>query len=433
MNQGPHEARLRAIDALANKAAVDHTRQVWTHGGQVLDDIARTLAAAAVPMKGQLGTATGQAAHDAFVKAAGNVSKRSVQMVEAGTALLIAAAAIEHSEQVRTKLDNNPLGPAPTPPTTTPGSSHPDDVDKQRAYHSQQASYNAAAQQRESEAEAANTHMDTQYAQASDLLKKVHGKPDPQPTGPTSPTGPGGGGGGTLPGGGSRTPTGTHHYTPTGGHVPTGTGHHVPTDGGGGDPGYDPHHPTHTDTGGGTGQSGLPATPIDGYPTTPSTGIPGASVPTSGPGGITGSTVGGIAGAVGGGAIGGMTGIGGAVRGPMAVPTGSSAGGTSSGQIGASSRSAGAARGALGRSSGLAEEGAAGGRSGAASSARSAGGGTRGGGKAGSRGAAGGRGTGASGGQGGKNKKDPKKKGTEFFEDEQDWVDDEGAAPGVIG
>ncbi|GAB3762211.1 hypothetical protein FB382_003619 [Nocardioides ginsengisegetis] len=430
MNHGPHEAKLRSIVDTSSEEAVTAAQHAWNVGSGALRTISLTLHNAAGPMGDQLGE-TGSRAEIAFRQVSKKVSDRAQQMKDASDALTMAHGAIVHAQNVKRQLDENPLGPAPTAPQPTPGSSHQDDVDQQRAYHSALATHNAAASKRESDAAAANTHMDTVYAAATEKMMGVHGKPDPQPTGPTSPTGSGGGGGGTTPGGGSRTPTGTHHYTPTGGHVPTGTGHHVPPTDGGGDPGYDPHDPNH-DTGGGTGQSGLPATPIDGYPTTPSTGIPGASVPTTGPGGITGSTAGGIAGAVGGGAIGGMTGIGGAVRGPMAVPTGSSAGGASSGKIGASSRSAGVARGALGRSSGLAEEGAAGGRSGAASSARSAGGGTRGGGKAGSRGAAGGRGTGASGGQGGKNKKDPKKKGTEFFDDEQDWVDDEGAAPGVI-
>lgn len=442
MAMGPEEARLRTWLAGADKARIARARDEWSTGADTLRAVATALERAAPRIHTQF-KETGPAAARAFATVADKVRERSQQMLDASTALDAAHAAVDRSEKLRDHFDAHPLaepGPAPKP---SPGPSRPEDVDALRAYHTQQATYDSAVAQREQQAEAANTHMTTVYASSTETMKKVHGEPDAVP--PTTTSGGGGGGGGTTaptttthaPGGSRGIPTtgggSLHTITITDGHPtsppPTGPTHQGATPGAPDGPTTGGHHLPP-----GSSQSGSPTVPAAAVPSG-STG-PGAlsgGPGTGGSGGLGGATVGGLAGAVGGGAIGGMAGIGGAVRGPLGVPTSGagSTSGTGGRSIGSTSRASGAARGALGRGGMVEEEGAAGGRGGS-SGARSAGGGTRGaGGRAGSRGQAGGRGS-AGGGQGGRTRKDPRKKSTDLFEEEQDWIDDEGAAPGVI-
>ena len=432
---GPQEARLRAALEGASSGRVDVAQQEWSNGSVLLAQVARALEGAAPNIQHQFGDQTGPAAAAAFLKVASKVDARATQMSDVSEALRQANAAMRSSENVRDGF-GGPLS-EPSKPTPTPGPSTPEDVQAKKQYDSDKASYDAAYAERERKAQAAADHMDTVFTSSTATMKKVHGEPDPPAPDRKTPTTTDPGGGGTSPGGTPGSTTSPHRQPQGGGQViqsPTGGGHH-PTSTTGTNGGGTPH----------PGGSGLPPGSSQGAtPTLPSAGggLPGVSTGAStapeSPGGLGGATAGGVAGAIGGGAIGGMTGIGGAVRGPMAVPTGTASGTTSSNgrSIGSSSRSGGV-RGALGRG-GLVEEGEAGGRSstsgarGAGGGTRGAGGGTRGaGGKAGSRGKAGARG-GATGSQGGRNKKDPRKKGIDFLEEEQDWVDDEGAAPGVI-
>ena len=428
---GPQEARLRSALDGASRDRVDVAQQEWYHGSSVLRQVAQALESAAPNIRHQFGDQTGPAAAAAFLEVASRAQTRSAQMRDVVDALGQANEAMRSSEVVRDSF-GGPLT-EPSRPTPTPGPSTPEDVQARKQYDSDKASYDAAYAERERKAQAAADHMDTVFTRSTETMKQVHGEPDPPATDPRKQTTSGPGGAGSSPGGTPGSPSSPPRHPQGGGQViqpPTGGGHHQTSTGG---PGGGTSHP-------GGAWNPPPGSSQGATPTLPSAGggipgVTGASTAPESPGGIGGATAGGVAGAIGGGAIGGMTGIGGAVRGPMAVPTGTASGTTGSGRsIGSTSR-AGGVRGALGRG-GLVEEGAAGGRSsgarGAGGGTRGAGGGTRGaGGKSGSRGKAGARG-GASGSQGGRNKKDPRKKGIDFFEDEQDWVDDEGAAPGVI-
>ncbi|MBB6627675.1 hypothetical protein H5V45_10120 [Nocardioides sp. KIGAM211] len=432
MSMGPKEAALRATLAQAQDGKVEHAQAAWSDGAAVLQSVYQALHAAAPAIRNQFGDQTGKAASEAFTTLAEKVRFRSEQMTMASTAMLDARDAILHAQMIRDSMED-PIGPAPTKPQSTPGSSSEADVKAQQKYDSDKAQYDALYDARERKSEAASKQLDGKYTQSAEQLAKVHGEPDKPKTDETKdPQNTGGGGGGTGgggTGGGGGGGGGTHngvivrnptvhpvHHHPTENNTTTTTTTTTTTQ----------TTPTTTTTetlppGSTQSSSPTPSVPIGG-----SGGSTGGSTSTPSSGMPSGATAGGLAGALGGGALGGMTGISGAVRGgAVAMPTGSA--GSAGGTLGSTARSAGAST--LGRTTGGAG-GAAGGKAGG-SGARSAGGGA-GGGKSGSRGKAGGRGMGAGGGQGGKGKKDPKQKGHEFFDEEHDWIDDEGAAPGVI-
>ena len=440
---GPQVERLRSGVAGAQRGLVDTAHAEWAKGAVLLSAVAESLNSSAPHIEGQIGK-SGKAAAEAFTAVSAKVQHRANQMSAASDALMAASNALKQAEAVRDHINAHPPADPGPRPTATPGMDQsPEDINKMRAWSAKKSASDSTSSDHETRARIAADNMDTVYQGSTETMKKVHGEPDPPP--PVKEGQGGGGSGGTTPsGGGSAPPAGgggkhtigptttgpSAHYDPnTSVHWdPHNPGPHGGGGGGGGgnDTTVDPWLPPGSEQGGGTtGPSTIGAVPGGGSVSTGSPSSPGLGAPA------------GVAGALGGGVMGGMTGVSGAVRGPSVVSTGGGAAGSGGARsIGSTSRT-GATGSALGRGSSAGTAGsptgarAGGGARSAGGGSRGAGGGTRGAGKAGSRGSSGGRGT-AGGGQGGKNKKDPKKKGTDFFEEEQDWIDDEGAAPGVI-
>jgi hypothetical protein len=429
---GPQQERLRSMLQGANKQMIQAAYQEWRAGSELLLAVSTTLHGAAPRIQDQFGR-TGPAAARAFGKVAGKVAERSSQMSAAGDALVAALDVIAEAERLRDRFDAAPLA-EPTRPAPSPGPSTPEDVAAKKQYDSRKAGYDAAHADREAQAAAAADRMDLVFADSTETMKRIHGEPDPTPQhhqadGPGATGSTGSSSTGTGSSTGYHPSSGGHqtHLTTTATHTgqpPTTSTPHAPSSG------TSPLPPGTAQGGNEPFQAGAGSTssvPVGGVRT-------GGAAST----GLTVPTAGGLAGALGGGALGGMTGISGAVRGSTAVPTGSASGGRVAGATGGraigSAARTGATSGTLGRST-------TGGTGGTGGTARGAATGTqRGAGtrsdasrRTGSRGAPGGRGTGgATGARGGRSKKDPRKKGTDFVVEEQDWVEDEGAAPGVI-
>ncbi len=433
---GPQQERLRSMLQGANKQLIQAAYQEWRAGSELLLAVSTTLHGAAPRIQDQFGR-TGPAAARAFGTVAGKVAERSSQMSAAGDALVAALDVIAEAERLRDRFDAAPLT-EPSRPTPSPGPSTPEDVAARKQYDSRKAGYDAAHADREAQAAATADRMDLVFADSTQTMKRIHGDPDPVPQHQQA-DGPGG----TGRTGSSSTGTGSSsgYRPPSGGHQTHATATATSTATHADEP---PTSTTSTPHGPSSGASPLPPGTAQGgnepFPTGVGPTPPGpvGGVPTGGtaPTGLTVPTAGGLAGALGGGALGGLTGISGAVRGSSVVPTGSAAGGRVTGTtggraIGSTARTGAATTGTLGRSTAAGSGGTARG----AATGTQRGSGTRGGtpGRTGSRGAAGGRGTaGTAGAQGGRSRKDPRKKGTDFFAEEQDWVEDEGAAPGVI-
>jgi len=465
MGKGPQESRLEQAVTGMGIAEVIVAEKEWHDGANRLRRVAESLREAGPQMQADFGGETGVKAQEAFDKVAGKADQRAEEMSTASAALGETRAAMSRAQEVHRSLGSAPS--APQAPSPAPGGmSDVEDLKRQQAYGRQVDSYNTAMADREAKSKAAADDLDAAFDRSAGAMKKVHGEPDrPAAGGGGGGGGAGGGatggagGGGTLPGtvGGPSSGTTTS---------PEDDATLVVTD--------DPSEPT-----GPTEQTTTPdqfipvAAGAQGGGPVAGTFLPpgdvAGGVSSTGAGGA--GTAGGLAGAVGGGLMGGAAGIGGAVRGGAggftAVPAGAAAAGGRS--IGSSARTAGTTSGALGRTSGAAGAtgrtavaGAAGapagrsGTSGARGVAGAAGGAARGAGGRGAAGAGGrgaaagaagqagsrgsgtrgarGAGVGAAGAAGGQGRAKDKRssENDEFFEGEQDWIDDEGIAPGVI-
>ena len=406
MAQGPNEARFRTSLHGASFDAVHDGAKEWLRCAELLDVVSRSLDAAAGKDK-KIGGRTGPAMGDAFRRTSKSVTERSGLLREGKAALESAANVIEKAVKAQEAMDKaHPQASNPGSWTRPVGPLTEEDLDAQRKHQAKVNEFqeNAAARERISRQWTQN--IDDVFSDSTEVMKKIHGEPDPEKPGPGDDGKPG-----------SINPTkGTPQGpgdTDTDPRDPDDNDPRDPDDTGGGDDSGDDDHsnipPIGSDDGGGIGG--------------PSTG-----------------TLGGLAVGAGGGALalgglrnGGLVLPGGAVNSNGVRPIGST------GRIGTS--------GALGRGAGALAPGTPVTRGGAAAG-RGAGGVGRGGAGTGSpvgrggRGGAGGRGAGRGGRAGaggigtgrGKGKKDEEKKQAprDLFDDGEDWIDDEGAAPNVL-
>ena len=422
---GPQEQRLARSVAGMSVASLRSGAGEWNAGAQLLDAVVQALAQCGPDIQKNFGGQTATAAQESFAKVTERVGFRSGQMTAAGKALDDAADALYYAGTVKDGMGSYPT--RPSEPTSSPGADEMAVLHQQVAYNRQLTTYNTQTAERETTARQTADQLDATLLRSTETMKQVHGEPDAPP--PRKSGSDGGAGGGTT------TTSGGHVRAPQGPSVDQGTvktptlvtdQHHThqPTDGD--QTGGHVYPPAGPNPGPGSAQGpGGPTVSVPGGPTTPGAGTPGLT------GGVTAPTLGGVAGALGGGALGGLAGVGGAVRGPGVATGGFSAGGPRT--IGGVTRP-GAASGTLGR--GAAGVGSSGGASRggarAGTGARGAGGGSgRAGSRAGSRGKAGGRGASVGGARAGRSK-DEERQDDEFLLEEQDWLDDEGAAPGVL-
>jgi hypothetical protein len=437
---GPEETRL--IQALqgANPGKASGGAKDWSACAELLDSVAASLAVAQLPVgAGDAGEQTAKAITESFHRSAKAMSERAGKMRQGTTALQDASQVITTANEAHIAL-----GPEPTAPTYTPHEDPSSEagIKKHNAFLADQAAYDAEREHREKVSQREADRMDTVFAKSSATMKDIHGIPDPPPP----PPGYGGTGGGSTPHAGTpHSPTrgdtgGTH---PTGQWQPPRPPADTGTDTGVGDGiGTATGTGTGTDTGtagGGGGPQGNPG--IDYQPNPGSTPGPPVGTGTGIGGGLTPTTGLGVAGAAAGGIGGGLLGAGlttGGIRGttPVVTSPGTSASGVRG--IGATARSG--VSGTLGRSGGAAavSSGSSARGTGARAGATAVGRGTSARGAAGrgadSRGAAGGRGGAAGSTAGGRSgrSKDEKKGRRDPFDVEEEWVDDEGAAPGVL-
>ena len=433
---GNQERRLRHLIAGAQlDAAIDAELDQWKNARDRLHDVGAALIAVSTPVSENLGKETVESALTAFKAVGENVNERADDIQEIHQALQHAVSVTRQAQTAVSEMDGDQRDKPQY--ESSPGSGAADEADEMhdlKVYLGQMKLYNAWADAREQKSQEHADKVETAWQEAIAVMEKI---PDDQVSG----GGGGGGGGGTtgpiMPTAPATTPTTPPPKTPTilPPHLvpdeppfdptptppPTPTPTPVPTP-----TPPTPHVPTPTPIPpGGGGYDPTPFQPggpgYDPYPGgTPGTlGSPiGAVAPTSAiaPGSLSAYAVGGAAG------MGILGGISAGLRAAGLVGSSSTSGGLRTGGVlGATGRSAGSARGSLGARSGTMAGGAVSGR------------GTAG---RGSRGAAGARGAGVAGAAGGRGKDKDKKKRkpatVELFDEDQDWIDEEGASKGVI-
>jgi hypothetical protein len=407
MAQGPNEARLLASLEGAEPGEVAAGADEWERCAYLLRSVSRSIMTAAARDE-QIGGETGPAMGVAFTKTAESITERAQELIKGEGALRKAATAIRQAKKGKETLDQeHPAVDHPGSYQRPVGPLEPKDLEEQAAHQVAITKYNETYAAREKASDYWAKHMDETFDASAAVMKSIHGEPDP--------VGPGDGGTGGTRRGVTTTPTTTG--TPQG----PGTDHTETND---------PRDPDTTDDSSGHHDDSRD----DDGPRDHDNPEDDADTPeiytdhgTDG-GGLGTGTLGGLAVGVGGGALA----LGG-LRGGLALPSALSSTGArpigSTGRYGAS--------GPLGRGGALAPGSQAGrgaaGRGG--TGARTGGIGTRGG-----RGGAGGKGTGRGGRAGGigtgrgRGKKDDEEKQSprDLFDDGEDWIDDEGAAPDVL-
>lgn len=379
----------------------------WENNADSLGRIEKVLSDAGKRMKLGFGdTEIAATAEKTFTAAATKLSHRSVQMENVSRALDDVYTAMGNAELAAQDAPDAP-GPPPAFPSTT--GDETDEIQALKIHAGRMRSHNTrvgAYGDADEDARIKIENLVERYNGAIEVLSKIEDPPTP---------GPGGGPqGGQPPFGGPDVPLAGGRPTPPG---PGGVG---------GVAGYPPPP-------GGVNHLPPPAVPgeIPGYQPAPSPGLtPGGSIP-GGPGGFPGG--GGIGPAVlGGGLAAGALGGPGLVNGIRGLLSRGGLTGNA-GTIGATTRAGGP--GSLGRpGTGTGSGAVPGSQAGRGTGGRGAGG--RGGvpgGQAGRSGGRGGRGAGVgAGGRGRKPGEDETVRDRDLFDDGEDWIDDEGAAPSLL-
>ena len=419
MAQGPNEARFKNSLLGASWESVDDGAAEWKRCADLLGQVARSLDVAAGKDK-KIGGRTGPAMGAAFRRTSGNVVERAQLLLEGRAALDSAARVIEKAEKARKAMDaQHPASDNPGSWKRPVGPLTEEDLKAQQRHQQKVNDFQENYAARERISQQWSDNIDNIFADSTEVMKKIHGEPDPIIEKKKETGGPGSVTPGT-PQGPRNIPDDPTDTDPTDPRDPDDTGDnddHGGDDHGGDDHGGDDHG---GDDHGGDDQTDVPPTHSDNG------------------GGIGTGTLGGLAAAGAGGAV-----AFGGFRGGLQLPSALSSTGVrpigSTGRIGTS--------GALGRggaiapgspvtrtgASGAAGRGAAGrGIAGTGSPVGRGGRGTAGAKGAGRGGRAGVGGIGTGRGAG---KKDEEKKQTprDLFDDGEDWIDDEGAAPNVLG
>ena len=425
MPKGPHELRLDTYVVGGSVATIRHSAAVWDHGQQVLERLATALDTAKPQLMHKFGPQTGPAAVAAFEKVSKNVREQAAEMKRASAALTTAGDALQDAESTHQRLGNAPASP-PADATQKAGESAEAFHQRQRDVSASQHHYAVMSAQREQESQQATHTVDAKYTHAIKVMESIHGRPA------RADNGGGGTGSGGVPGGsvppptspGGVTPGSSWHSVTGGGDVPGGTSHvgggpHGGTDTGGGN--VDTRPPAYGDPGvpQGPGYPG-PGHPVPGGTSQPVGDVPfrpGGQVPTAPS--VTSPAIGSLISA---GIVTGTSGFTNVMR------TSAISSVTAEEQAALSASRATGTTGMTGMTGATRAAGATTGRGGAATG-RSGAVGTSGSSRAGSR--SGGAGTGA-GGRGDRGRKKRRPTGTDFFDDNEDWLDDDEASSGVL-
>ncbi|WP_104105967.1 hypothetical protein [Nocardioides sp. 616] len=470
---GPQRARLDEALTGARPTLIGSSGGDWMTTKDVLDSVADYLKNMGPKMRDAvdqgINTETGAAIEAAFLATAEVMSQKAGDFQSGGQALDQASAALAAAVQVKKELDADPL----SPPDAFVPKPEWDEAKKglEKGKHDAKVTaHSDAVAAQEEKARAAVDNIFAEFEVAAATMKKIHGEPDLPPVQPPGPQAPGSrpplsnGGGvggpqdgaviGQLPPHESLPPKGPHFPQAPGDPVlpPPFTPPLDPPDLHDPPSPQPPHgpsptptpHPTPSPTPPGSEpgvigreSNGNPYNPVPGGSGAQVSGSPGVAAPSGGSAGAFGGAIAG--GAMGASARGASVGASGSVR-PGATgnvkPIGatSKAAGSStlgkSGAVGSSSRG-GAATGASSRAgAGSASRGAAAGGRGAAAGSASGRGSS-----GGRSGAAGRSGAGAAGGAGGASRAGSKKQDAQDRDHliyDQDWLDDEGTAPGVL-
>lgn len=182
----------------------------WSRNSRLLDEVSRSIRESGRKVDSEIEGQAGIAMVAKFAEISDRLDEDSARMKKGSEALGIAQAGALEAIKARNGIQlSGPMNQPPTKPAgPTPGTQPtPEQETAMGQYNAQMNTYLANEQAAEDKARAALEHLDAEYARAADLMREVHGEPDPEDT-PTTPVS-GGGGGGGLPPTGPASPPGT--------------------------------------------------------------------------------------------------------------------------------------------------------------------------------------------------------------------------------
>ena len=183
----------------------------WSRNSRLLDEVSRSIRESGRRVDSEIEGQAGIAMVAKFAAISDRLDEDSARMKKGSEALDIAQAAALEAIKARNGIQlSGPMNQPPTKPAgPTPGTQPtPEQETAMGQYNAQMNTYLANEQAAEDKARAALEHLDAEYARAADVMREVHGEPDPEDT-PTTPVSGGGGGGGGLPPTGPVSPPGT--------------------------------------------------------------------------------------------------------------------------------------------------------------------------------------------------------------------------------
>ena len=199
MATGPQRARLdRALNG-AHDAQIERHAREWDRCQQILQQIGMSLMTASPEVKERIGGRTGPVVDAAFQRSAQHMGDKAAQLFSGAKALRDAADAITAGKTEQAALAAHPLS---EPPPYRRPAGQPTKADLHDEAQSRQAhqAYQAAFAHQEERARVQADRMDRVFEHSAATMQKIHGEPDPQPTGTSGGAGGGGGGaGGSVP------------------------------------------------------------------------------------------------------------------------------------------------------------------------------------------------------------------------------------------
>ncbi|KRF02868.1 hypothetical protein ASG88_05780 [Nocardioides sp. Soil777] len=181
----------------------------WSSHASLLDRVSESIRNGGKKVKSEIEGQAGDAMVAKFNSISDKLDLDAADMRKGADAIGVAqAAAIEATKTHNGILLSGPMNQMPTKPTgPSPGTQPtPAQETAMGTYNAQVNTYIANEERYEENARLALQHMDTEYAAATQVMKEIHGEPDPEgpvdvpppggttpgsPTGPISPTTPG--------------------------------------------------------------------------------------------------------------------------------------------------------------------------------------------------------------------------------------------------
>lgn len=191
-----YRTRLQQVLTSANDESIDSAATDWSANAALLRAVAVSIRASSSTLDSEIEGDTGRAMVGRFQQISDKLEIDSADMDKGSGALVVAhLGAIEAIKARNGIMLSGPMNQPPTKPEgPTPGTQATPEQEQALAdYNAAVIKFDSNEQIMEDNAQAALLYMDQKYAEATLVMKEIHGEPDERPIDePKQPTGPNG-------------------------------------------------------------------------------------------------------------------------------------------------------------------------------------------------------------------------------------------------